>query len=502
MHSGNQESCTSQTSQDFGEATSTNIPSTTPSDIAPINKLLDEVLLEIFACYEEIRNRYYSDDVWHTLARVCRRWRSIALGSPRRLNLRIFCTERTPVRKKLDFWPPFPIVLSVSFNRNLGEDNILATLEHRHRVCQIEIWNISRSLWENALPLIQKPFLILTDLNLRCSQYTDDRITSAIPDSFLGGYAPRLQQLHLECIPFPGLPSLLLSTTDLVHLELNQIPDSGYISAEAMATCLSTLTRLESFMLCFKSPRPFPQRERRRSSSSTRTLLPSLTRFTFQGVSEYLEDIVDGIDAPLLYDLTIGFFHQPIFDAPQLAQLIGRLPNFKICHKASMHLGRSYDSIEVLSFSKKTIPVSLLLEDQHGQPDLLLLPLVHFCTSSLPRALITTVEELSLYGDSFSRPSGQDGIEPRLWRELLRPFTAVKDLHLASEFAPHIALVLQELVGESVMELLPVLQNIFLRGMDQDKLVPEGIERFITARQLAGHPISVLFTALFNFDPL
>ena len=270
-------------SQDFGQATSTNISpqleshslSVTAGDITPgqfaIDRLHDEVLLEIFACYVEESQRR---DAWHTLACVCRRWRSIAFGSPRRLNLRIFCSERIPVRQNLEFWPPFPIALTVDYYRKLGGDNVLATLEHHDRVCQIAIWDISSSLWEKTLPLMQKPFPILTDLSIR---YTDHFMASVIPDSFLSKYAPRLRKLYLERLSFPGLPKLLLSATDLVHLELDKIPNSGHISADAMATCLSTLTRLESLSLCFESPRPFPEWQRRRTSSFTRNLPPVLS---------------------------------------------------------------------------------------------------------------------------------------------------------------------------------------------------------------------------------
>lgn len=46
--------------------------------------------------------------------------------------------------------------------------------------------------------------------------------------SFLGGSAPpRLRELW---IPFPGLPNLLSSATDLVALHLLNIPHFGYIS--------------------------------------------------------------------------------------------------------------------------------------------------------------------------------------------------------------------------------------------------------------------------------
>jgi hypothetical protein len=33
-------------------------------------------------------------EVWQVLVHVCRRWRSIVFGSPRRLNLQLFCTSR------------------------------------------------------------------------------------------------------------------------------------------------------------------------------------------------------------------------------------------------------------------------------------------------------------------------------------------------------------------------------------------------------------------------
>ena len=456
-----------------------------------IDVLPDEVLLEIFACYVELEE-YRSRSAWHTLARVCRRWRGIAFGSPHRLNLRIFCSERTPVglRKKLDFWPPFPIFLAVDFYRKLGEDTILATLEHHDRVCHIEIWNISSSLWEKVLPLMQKPYPMLTDL---CLRHTDEMV-SVVPDLFLGGSAPRLRKLKLEGISVPGLPKLLLSTTDLIHLELLYIPDSGYIAPEEMVTCISTLTGLESLHIDFKSPRRRPEWGRQRTeSSSTRALLPSLTYFAFGGVSEYLEDIVDRINAPLLDRLRIRFFHQTVFDTPRLAQFIRHAPKLKTCNEARMYLGSWRTYVKLFSRSKTTTNLNayLLLEDWCGPPDFQLSPLVQLCTSSIPQALISMVECLTIVGSNLSTPPEQDDIDPSLWWELLQPFTAVRDLYLCPEITPRIALFLQELVGESVIELLPILQNIFWKELWPSGLLPEGIEQFVVARQLASHPVSV-----------
>ena len=47
-----------------------------------IDMLPDVALLEIFDFYEdEIRI-----EAWHTLVQVCRKWRNLVFGSPRRLN--------------------------------------------------------------------------------------------------------------------------------------------------------------------------------------------------------------------------------------------------------------------------------------------------------------------------------------------------------------------------------------------------------------------------------
>src|SRR5260370_34183999 len=165
-----------------------------------INVLPGDVLLEIFDFYvdESWRNR---PEPWHLLVHVCRSWRNLILASPRHLNLRLFCTPRTPVRTTLGVWPPFPIVLDAGFHTESGEDNIMATLEHTDRVCQIGLWKISSSLWGEVLPASQEPFPTLTDLDLG---FTDE-LASVVPDSFLRGSAPRLRRLFLDSVPFPGL---------------------------------------------------------------------------------------------------------------------------------------------------------------------------------------------------------------------------------------------------------------------------------------------------------
>ena len=58
-----------------------------------------------------------------------------------------------------------------------------------------------------------------------------------------------------------------------------------------MATCLSTLTSLETLQLDFESLQSSPDQEIQRSLPPTRSILPALTGFWFKGVNEYLEDL-------------------------------------------------------------------------------------------------------------------------------------------------------------------------------------------------------------------
>ncbi len=189
-------------------------------------------------------------EAWQSLVHVCRRWRSIVFGSPRRLNLRLVCTLKRPARDTLDVWPALPLLIRGIITLSSGADNIVVALGQSNRVCQVILWDHANREWEKVLAVMQVPFPELTYLEL----ISDGETPPVVTDSFLGGSAPRLQSFQLSGISFPRLPKLLLSATHLVHLGLSNIPHSGYISPEAMATLLSVLSSLESLHLEFQSP--------------------------------------------------------------------------------------------------------------------------------------------------------------------------------------------------------------------------------------------------------
>jgi hypothetical protein len=165
-------------------------------------------------------------EAWQSLVHVCRRWRCIVFGSPRRLHLQLVCTLGTRARETLDVWPALPLIVSSTIS-STSVDNIVDALGHRDRVCEIHFRRESGGLqyWDKVLAAMQVPFPALTGLLLRRE---DGQIISNIPDTFLGGSAPRLRRLHMDSIPFSGIPKLLLSCTHLVDLRLSDIPLSGY----------------------------------------------------------------------------------------------------------------------------------------------------------------------------------------------------------------------------------------------------------------------------------
>ncbi|KAI0286414.1 hypothetical protein BC826DRAFT_972593 [Russula brevipes] len=299
-----------------------------------IDTLPDDVLLEIFDVYADKNSRG-----WPKLLHVCRRWRSVVLASTRRLNLQLRCTYKTPARKMLDIWPALPIVIKDSTTRAKGADNIVAALGHPDRVRRIELEIPESDLYRFAAEM-RDPFPELTFLYLGTIK---KETVFVLPDSFLGGSAPRLRVLRLYGIPFPAVPKLLSSASGLVDLHLLGIPHSGYVSPEAMVTCLSALTRLEWLHIQFRSPRSRPDQPS--PPRSIRTVLPSLTSFLFRGVSEYLEDLTSRIDAPLLSDLNITFFNQLIFNTPRLCSFISDAE--KLRSRSQAHMTFDSDSVEL-----------------------------------------------------------------------------------------------------------------------------------------------------------
>ena len=456
----------------------------------PIDVLPDDVLLKVFDFYVVIY-QWYGDkrkiEAWQSLVHVCRRWRIIVFGSPRRLNLRLVCTPRTPAKDRLDVWPTFPLIVQGCVGSVSALDNVIAALGQSNRICRF--WFSSLFSWhlEKVLALMEVSFPELTSLSL-CSNYETLPVIPGIPYSFLGGSAPRLLFLELDNIPFPGLPKLLLSATQLTCLTLINIPHSGYISPKEMIAFLPMLSNLESLSLEFQSPKSRPDRESQLPPPK-RSILPALNYFCFKGVTEYLEELVACIDTPQLDQMNLIFFNQIDFDFPRLTQFINITPTLRASDEAHVIFHESVANVILKCTTSKNLPYVVWITISCKEPDWQLSSIEQVCNSSLP--IFSTVEDLYIEHQYSKLVWKDDAIANTLWFEVLLPFTTVKNLYLSKEFAPGIAAAVQELVGGRTMEVLPSLRNTFVTGVEESRSMQENIGQFVTARQLSDHPIVI-----------
>ena len=408
------------------------------------------------------------------------------LVSPRRLDLTLFCTYGTPVRKHLGCLPPVPVIVDYLTFSNLAlrpvldyEDDIIAALEHPERVRIIKL-SVTSHLLEMMALVIQESFPALTTLWLS----SKDRNAPVLPDAFSIGPAPHLLQILLEGISFLALPTLLLSANNLVDLQLKHIPQSGYISPEAMVASLAPLNRLDTLCICFKAP--ISNLPPRSSHVTPRHILFSLLTFKFHGPSDYLEHFLAQIDTPRLCSIDITYFNQLDFQVPQLSEFVRRTEHLGLSQSRHSH-GR-------IRISSLYVELDFQDEGHHGTRltlrisckwlDWQVLHLSQIFGQS--PALVSNVDYLSIdENDPKPEPGWKDSMDDTDWLELLRPFTVVKMLRGSRQFAMHIALALDGVGGEMSTEVLPALTSLSLE--DQRA---KSVEKFLAARQTSGHPVT------------
>jgi hypothetical protein len=444
-----------------------------------IDILQDDVLLEIFDSYRKlvIRNEGMWD--WQKLLHVCRRWRYIVLASPRHLNLQIECGRSTPTIKLLDIWPRFPISIYCDpLDRNRDNHNILAALQQRDRISQIDF---SYMAWQEMEPLtsaMDGPFPVLTHLRVR--PFKSD-LPAELPDSFLGGSAPRLESFVLWGIAFPALPNLVLSATHFRHLHLLDIPHTGYIPPEVMVTFLLPLHNLKRLTIGFDTAESRPLQMS--PPPSTRALLPSLSYAKFDAAGEYSVDFITRIDTPMLDKFGMEFYSDIIPNISPLHKFIDRIDRPKTFTHAKV-LIRPWD-VQAMFESPAGLGLNFTFTTCEA-------PLVS--TIRLIEQLLTIpsqVEQLELHDFVIEEEERQDEIDDSQWLQLLNIFVSVKSLYVSEELGPFIAFALEELTGERVTEVLPALDNLFFGGLETSGFVEETIESFVTMRQLSGHPVSL-----------
>jgi len=351
--------------------------------------------------------------------------------------------------------------------------NVVAALEHRDRVTEIRFDYLRSPDLKGFSFRMLSPFSALTHLSL--GSFDDG--TLVLPDRFLGGSAPSLRHLLLENIAFVNLPKLLLSTTQLVTLRLYSVPILPYISPVTLATCLAVMPNLRQLEI--ELQRRFPLSDQ--PPLSARVILPSLTSLHFMGVSDYLEELLAQIDAPILQTLLVTFFDRDA-RTPQLLRFVNCAESLRPPIRAKVEF--DVEMVLLKFMPSDSFELAIVCDDLAGQ----ILSMARACRELLP--LLAGVERLDLYCDSLL-PS-TEFMNPRHWLELFQPFINLQNLYISEKVWPQVAPALRGLTGKSAAEVLPQLRSLLfkLEELEQFGQVWESIESFIAARRLSGQPVA------------
>ena len=379
-------------------------------------------------------------------------------------------------------WPTLPIVIHSDLNKLLPDnrDDIIDALEHRDRIVQITLMYLTRSQLERCAAWMSGPFPVVQSLYLFCYLPNSDN-TPVITDTFLGGSAPCLRRIELSGIPVSTL-KFLSSAPNLVYLHLLNITGAAHVSPGQVATCVSVLKKLEYFCIFFESHRSFSE-PTNQCPPPPRTVLPSLVTFSFTGVSEYMEDLISRVDAPLLKSLNLQFFDQPMLavPVPQLSQFLHRIEKLRSPFDA--HIVIYEDNFDVCTTSSVGGILSLAIFCTGLDRQISLS--AQFCAQCLPR-----ISQLELSRFNHTQ-TDQQGSRP--WLGFLRPFNSLQIIYVwQADLEVQIACAFGELTWERVAEVFPMLHTIRLAWFDRvESLVIPLLNPFIDARRLLDRPVEV-----------
>jgi hypothetical protein len=414
--------------------------------------------------------------------------------SPLRLDLELKCDATTPVKKTLDVWPRgFHILIKESRSQlPLSGVNIIAALEHHDRVSEIDLY-ITSDLLKRLNKVTKKPYPVLTHLRLHTR-----RSVPVLRDTFLGRSAPRLEDLSLNGIPFPALPELLPFCHNLTFVYLKKIPNTGYVSPEAMATALSALTKLKFVHIGFESPASRPDPGNKFPSSFTRAVLPALTRLEFHGTTEYFEDLVARIDTPAILTVDTSFFNQLDFDMPHFLQFISHTQIPGSFEEAKLSFVRKSAYIHVGHcdpLGGKEFRIVLSIAISCRALDLQVSCLAQICDNISP--FLSNVQRLLIatsYLDDVVFSDWKYYVDNPQWLEIFYAFSALQYVQIPPRLGQIIASALLELTREGVMDALPMLRHLYLPPPSES--TQQAIEPFISSRQRSNHPVTVHLTEM------
>ena len=369
--------------------------------------------------------------------------------------------------------------------------NVLDALRHPDRLCKIDL-NVTSLMTGSIVKAIQNPCQVLEGI---CITVND--APGLVRNRFLGGSSPRLREIKLDGIafPFPEIRQVLLSTNNLVELNLSKIPNEVYFSPDDLVSALSTLVQLKRLTVGFYSPESRPSPSMTRPRRHQRASLPSLAFLVFDGTSEYLEEFMARIDLLALSTIHIKVFNDIVFEFPQFCEFMTRLNQPRSPTSASITFDLFKSDIVRVDFIQETklrneyyahYTKRYTFETSCKPFDWKLSFLTQITSQLSP--LLSSVHELTIWGGlSLKVPTGEEAADSTEWLELFQPFThATKVTVWETKVIPGIV---QALVMEDAAGVLPELTTLSLFGYRLTPSVAKAAEQFVATRRLAGRTV-------------
>jgi hypothetical protein len=443
------------------------------------------------------RQRWWHGCWWHKLTQVCQGWRSLILASPSRLNLHVICAKDTPAADMLAHFPHLPLVVVYKFEqgeRLKHKQNILLSLQHRHRLRSIHLNAKTTALQKMAIPWDEE-FPLLVSLTI-ISEDISASTAFTLPKSFR---APNLRNLILRNVIIQTGTPILATSIPLTILILERIPTSAHIPPEYLVDLLELMPQLVILSVGF----PLPTRGRGVSTHTPPSqaqkkfiTLRCLERLHFMGTSYYLEDLIARINAPVLELFYIYIFYQRSFGIlPNISRSLNTTVEFR-SRIVAMDFHQYLVSIE-MGDTRPNIgykfPFQVCVRGNLWQrsrdSDWRLASVSQICSAIAP--VFSVTEELILGDIDHGIPWETQSNDIRVnWHNILRQFSHVKTLMVSGGLVEELSLHLQPDGDEAlVLGLLPKLERIVV---PRDFDVGNAFAAFIDSRRFAGHPVYLL----------
>jgi hypothetical protein len=390
--------------------------------------------------------------------------------------------------------PPLPLVIDYDNDGDDGdckitaedEEGIILALGKRDRVHRVRL-QISVLKMKKVIMAIDEEYPALEYLAM--APWPEDRsMALMLPETL---QAPHLRHLLLVDFVLPRGSRLLTNAVGLVTLVLYVAHPATYFQPNTLLQWISFMPQLETLVISILYPVPgrHVEGQSMQTPITTNVTLPNLRWFQFQGVRDYMEEVVRRITTgtPRLEKLEIEFFKQLTFSIPCLVQFMNAAENLRF-NSAKFKFFKDKVQVYIEAYPPKEAEkyaLSIFVDCWHLRQ----LSSVAQIFNSLSRTL-STVEHLAFEHMEHNRSSEEHNeVDRTEWHKLLKSFSNVKTLRVDDGLVKALSCGLRLEDGEHPPELLPELQELRYSGSGN---TADAFTSFIDARQNAGRPVSMV----------